>query len=138
MLFQQLAELAKQGVRITLEVADAGDGRIEVNVHPVSETGKSGHGLVSKQFVATPAEFDAEFADIVAGFGATTLSLKQQLAAVEVVASAASNAASAAVASPAKRLPAPSRGTSAPAAQPQALAAPTAPAGGPQELVLDL
>lgn len=99
MLFQNIAALVLQGVRLNIEIVAADAGKLEVNVLPTSETGKTGLGLVGKCFVATPQELDAEFADVMASFTAGNLTLKEQLAQAEAeIAATAAKAAEAKVA----------------------------------------
>lgn len=83
MLFQKFAPVAAQGVKITLVIEQADAGKLQVYVMPASESGKSGLGLVSKSFVAFPAELDAEFPEILAAYGASTCTLREQLAAMQ-------------------------------------------------------
>jgi len=100
MLFQNIAALVAKGVKINIEIGAADSGKLEVNVLPTSETGKSGLSLVGKCFVATPQELDAEFAEVMAGFTAGNLSLKEQLASAEAeIQATAAKAAEAKVAS---------------------------------------
>lgn len=94
MLFEQLAQLVANGITLSLTVAKATEGKIEVTVVPSAETGKSGFNLVPKTFTATPAEFDAEFAEIMRGYAQTNISLKDQLAAVDAVAAQTAKEAS--------------------------------------------
>lgn len=98
-MFQHLASLAARGVTIKFEVSKADGDKLEVNVYPVCETGKSGFNLVPKSFVATPEEFDADFATIMQGYCTTNVSLREQLAAVDVMAEQTAKAASEAAAS---------------------------------------
>lgn len=86
MLFTNIAKLTAKGIKITFEVVAAGEGRLEVNVFPSNETGKSGLNLVSKSFVATPQELDAEFADVINGYAEVNLTLQQQLDQVQAAA----------------------------------------------------
>lgn len=80
MLFKNIAALVSKGVTLQLIINPAADGKLEVNVLPSTETGATGTNLVGKSFVATPEELDAEFADIMAGYGQSNLTLKEQLA----------------------------------------------------------
>lgn len=107
MLFKHLFALTQKGVKLTITVESADDGKLEVCVLPESETGKSGISLVSKSFVATPEELDAEFPDVVASFAQTNSSLKDQLAQFEVQAAQVVKDAEAAAkaAKPAKAAP---------------------------------
>ncbi len=86
MLFTNIANLTAKGIKIAIEVSAAGDGRLEVNVIPSTETGKSGLNLVAKSFVATPQELDMEFAEVINGFAGVNLTLQQQLEQVQAAA----------------------------------------------------
>lgn len=87
MLFQHLSRLAAKGVAITIKVADAGSGKLEVNIFP--DAGKSGAPLLAKSFVATPAELDAEFGGVVLEYCTINGTLKEQLADLQQQAAAA-------------------------------------------------
>lgn len=86
MLFQNIAALIAKGVKLTIQIERADDGKLEVSVIPTSETGKSGASLVAKSFVATPAELDAEFPAVIAGFATANLTLQEQLESMESLA----------------------------------------------------
>lgn len=103
MFFANIHALLKRGVTLQL-IVNAVDGEmIEVTVLPSTEKGTAGTGLVAKTFTATAAELDAEFPSIMQGYSQANTSLKDQLAAVEVMAAAASKAASEAVAAKANK-----------------------------------
>jgi PRTRC genetic system protein E len=93
-LFTTMAALVARGVRLTITVAQADGGNIEVGILPTSETGTTAVALVPKSFVASPADFDAEFPAILAGFCQANSSLKDQLAAVQVLTEQAGREAS--------------------------------------------
>lgn len=84
MLFQQISALTNKGVKVSIEIADAGDGKLEVSVIPTSLSGKTGVSLVAKSFIATPAELDAEFTSVIASYAAANASLREQLAAFDL------------------------------------------------------
>lgn len=103
MFFANIHALLKRGVTLQL-IVNAVDGEmIEVTVLPSTEKGTAGTGLVAKTFTATAAELDAEFPSIMQGYSQANTSLKDQLAAVEVMAAEASKAASEAVAAKANK-----------------------------------
>ena len=83
MLFQNIAALVAKGIKLSIQIEQSDDGKLEVSVIPTSETGKSGFSLVSKSFIATPAELDAEFPAVIAGFATANFSLSEQLASME-------------------------------------------------------
>lgn len=83
MLFQNIATLVAKGIKLSIQIEQADDGKLEVSVIPTSETGKSGFSLVAKSFIASPAELDAEFPAVIAGFATANLSLSEQLASME-------------------------------------------------------
>lgn len=88
MLFQNIAALVAKGIKLSIQIESADNGKLEVSVIPTSESGKSGVSLVAKSFVATPAELDAEFPAVIAGFAAVNSTLKDQLDAMEAQAAA--------------------------------------------------
>ena len=106
MLFSTIAALVRKGVKLNFTVEACGEEQIEVTVTPVAadtSNNKSGVSLVPKSFRATPAEFDAEFTDVIAKFATATLSLQEQVeAANQLIASAAKQAAETAVKEAAK------------------------------------
>lgn len=101
MLFSNIHGLLQRGVTLQFIVRAVGASAIEVTVLPSSESGSTGQALVPKTFTATPAEFDAEFAQIMGGYAAANTSLHEQLTAVQVMANAAKEAASTKAAAPA-------------------------------------
>lgn len=101
MLFSTIAALVRKGVKLNFTVEACGEEQIEVTVTPVAAdttNNKTGVSLVPKSFRATPAEFDAEFTDVIGKFATATLSLQEQVeAANQLIASAAKQAAETAV-----------------------------------------
>lgn len=93
MLFANIAALVVKGVVVQFTVTSASEGKLEVSLIPTAETGTT-LNLVPKSFVGTPAELDAEFGEVIAGYAAVNLSLKQQLEDVATVAQAAAREAS--------------------------------------------
>lgn len=93
MLFANIAALVAKGVTVQFTVNSAPEGKLEVNLIPTAEGGTT-LNLVPKSFVGTPAELDAEFAEVIAGYATVNLTLKQQLEDVATVASAAAKEAS--------------------------------------------
>ena len=93
-LFTTMAALVARGVKLTITVSRAEGDKIEVGILPTSESGTTAVALVPRSFVATPAEFDAEFPEILAGFCQANTSLKDQLAAVQVLTEQAAREAS--------------------------------------------
>jgi PRTRC genetic system protein E len=93
-LFTTMAALVARGVKLTITVSQAEGDKIEVGILPTSESGTTAVALVPRSFVATPAEFDAEFPQILAGFCQANASLKDQLAAVQVLTEQAAREAS--------------------------------------------
>ena len=89
MLFSNIAALVAKGVVLSIQVAGADNGKLEVSVTPTSTTGKSGMSLIAKSFIATPQELDADFADVIGAYAATNGSLKDQLDAMTAQADAA-------------------------------------------------
>lgn len=89
MLFQNIAALVAKGVVINMQITGADNGQLEVSIVPTSTTGKSGMSLVAKSFVASPAELDEGFADVIASYSVTNSSLKDQLEAMEAQAAQA-------------------------------------------------
>lgn len=94
--FKAISNLCAAGVTFAITVEAADSGLLAVQVVPTSKTGKSGFSLTAKQFVATPEEFDAEFASVMIGYAFIQRSLAQQLKAVELVAEETAKAAVAA------------------------------------------
>ena len=83
MIFTNIAALVAANITLTIQVASAEAGKLEVSVIPASTGKASGRNLVAKSFVATPEELDAEFADVIQSFSAVNLSLSEQLTAVQ-------------------------------------------------------
>jgi PRTRC genetic system protein E len=83
MIFKNIAALVAANITLTIQVASAEAGKLEVSVIPASTGKASGRALVAKSFVATPEELDAEFADVIKSFSAVNLSLSEQLTAVQ-------------------------------------------------------
>lgn len=102
MFFSNIHALLQRGVTLQFIVRAVGADSIEVTVLPSSESGSTGQALVPKTFTATPAEFDAEFAQIMGSYAATNASLHEQLAAVDIMAKAAKEAASSKATAPGK------------------------------------
>ena len=113
MLFKNIATLLAKGVSLSFHVSQADAGKLEVGVIPTTATGTSGLELVSKSFVATPEELDAEFAGIIAGFASANATLQDQLLDVKVRAEVAAEEAKAAAAAKSKKSVSPKPGTSA-------------------------
>jgi PRTRC genetic system protein E len=98
MLFSNIAALVAKGVTINFTVTSADEGKLEVNVVPSIDSGKTGMGLVARSFTATPAELDAEFPAIMNSYANANLTLKQQLDAAEAAIEAAGKEAAASAA----------------------------------------
>lgn len=124
MLFTNIAALVAKGIKLTLTVEQAGEGMVEVTVVPSAadpSANKSGVSLVAKSFKATPAEFDAEGAEIIKSFCASTLTLKEQLqAADQMIAQAAKQASDVAVTASTKPATKPALKAATTAAAPKA------------------
>lgn len=103
MFFKQIAPLLSKGVKLKLEIAAATDNKIEVNVFPVSEASNSGHTLVPTRFVASAEELDADFTTVMGGYANANLTLKDQLAAVDVLAAQVAKEAAADAVKPAAK-----------------------------------
>ena len=93
MLFANIAALVAKGVTVQFTINAASEGKLEVSLIPTAAEGTT-LNLVPKSFVGTPAELDAEFGDVIAGYAAVNLSLKQQLEDVATVAKAIEKEAS--------------------------------------------
>lgn len=106
MLFANIAALVAKGVTVQFTINAASEGKLEVSLTPTAAEGTT-LNLVPKSFVGTPAELDAEFGDVIAGYAAVNLSLKQQLEDVATVAKAIEKEASDAAARKAAAKPAP-------------------------------
>lgn len=106
MLFANIAALVAKGVTVQFTINAASEGKLEVSLIPTAAEGTT-LNLVPKSFVGTPAELDAEFGDVIAGYAAVNLSLKQQLEDVATVAKAIEKEASDAAARKAAAKPAP-------------------------------
>lgn len=135
MLFSNLAALVQKGVTVQFVVSKAADGKLEVAVHPSTERA-SGMNLVAKSFVGTPAELDAEFAEIIGGYAVANLSLRDQLEAVQVMVKEAEKQASEEAAT--KAAEAAKKAAAKPASKPTAAASSKPlPAAKPSPSLLD-
>ena len=103
MLFQNIAALVAKGVSLSFHVSQAEGNKLEVGVIPTTATGNSGLELVSKSFVATPEELDAEFTEIISSFASVNSTLKDQLMDVKVRAEVAAEEAKASAAAKSKK-----------------------------------
>lgn len=74
MLFANIAALVAKGVTVQFTINAASEGKLEVSLIPTAAEGTT-LNLVPKSFVGTPAELDAEFGDVIAGYAA----VKRQL-----------------------------------------------------------
>lgn len=98
MIFKNIHALLKSGVTLNFVIAAAGEDKIDVSILPSCEKNATGMQLVPKTFTATPDELDAQFADVLKGYCGASMTLQEQLAAMEAAAKqVATEAAAAAV-----------------------------------------
>lgn len=90
--FKQFAGLVQAGVVFQLTMRAAGD-KMQVDILPQADTGKTGIVMPPKSFVATAAEFDAEMPGFLEGYLAATAAIQDQFAAASTEMAAAVEAA---------------------------------------------
>lgn len=83
MFFTTLAPLLNAGAKIKIEIAAMTDGEIAFDIHPIPTAGRP---LLAKRFTGTAAELDASMADILTSFTSSNVSVAEQIAAMDVLA----------------------------------------------------
>lgn len=95
-LFKQLTAPVAAGVVFHLTVRASGD-KMQLEVIPVCDSGKTGISLTPRAFVGSPEELDAEFPGFLETYVTSTNNLTEQIAVSKTVMEAAELAAKEAV-----------------------------------------
>lgn len=91
-IFTNLAKLVESGVVISLTLRNAKDGKLQLELLPQAEAGKTGLSIPPKAFIATPAELDEKMPDFLANYAGQATSLNEQIQQAKVALEAAERA----------------------------------------------